>query len=58
MRIFHCDNPDLMQLLIDNGFIIICNENMQKVIEDDDAQLIYDFVRDNAPAAINDFCIE
>lgn len=58
MKIFNCDNDELMMLLIDNGFIIMCDENMNKTIDDYDAALIDEFVRLNAPAAISDYSIE
>lgn len=58
MKIFNCDNDELMMLLIDNGFIIMCDENMNKTIDDYDAAHIDEFVRLNAPAAISDYSIE
>lgn len=58
MKKLNCDNYELLQLLIDNGFIIICDENMDKIIDDNDAAYIDEFVQNNAPAAINDYGIE
>lgn len=57
MKTFQCDNGDLIQLLIDNGFIIMCDENMNMTIDDYDATHIDDFVREHAPAAIGDYSI-
>lgn len=58
MKKLNCDNYELLQLLIDNGFAIVCDENMDKIIDDNDADHIDEFVRSNAPAAINDYGIE
>lgn len=58
MKKLNCDNYELLQLLIDNGFAIVCDENMDKIIDDNDAAHIDEFVRNNAPAAINDYGIE
>ena len=58
MKKFNCDNAELMLLLIDNGFIIMFDDNMNKTIDDYDAAHIDEFVHLNAPAAISDYSIE
>lgn len=58
MRKFHSDNEMLMQTLIDNGINLTCNEDMEIIISDEDAERIMDMVPALCPAAMGDYSIE
>lgn len=58
MRKFHSDNEMLMQTLIDKGIELTCNENMEIIISDEDADRIMDMVPALCPAAMGDYSIE
>lgn len=58
MRKFHSDNEMLMQTLIDNGINLTCNENMEVIISDEDAERIENMVPSLCPAAMGDYSID
>lgn len=58
MRKFHSDNEVLMQTLIDKGINLTCNENMEIIISDEDAERIDNMVPTLCPAAMGDYSIE
>ena len=58
MKTYFSDNDALTELLIDNGIELTCNENMEVLISDEDADRIEEIVKELAPAAIGDYCIE
>lgn len=58
MKTFYTDNAALAELLENHGISLICDENMQIVISDEDAARIPGIVAEFAPAAIDDYTIE
>ena len=52
------NNSELLEVLIENGINITCNEQMQMVVSDDDAKKIESIVNEIAPAATYDYTIE
>lgn len=52
------DNQELLELLISKGIEITCDENMNMVIADEDAERIDSIVQEFAPAALGDYSIE
>jgi len=58
MKTFYTDNEALSELLTEHGIELVCNEDMQIVITDEDAERIPAIVAEFAPAAIDDYTIE
>lgn len=52
------NNPALADLLADNGINLICNENMEIVITEEDAERIPNIIEELALYAKEDFGIE
>ena len=40
MKTLYCENSELLEILENNGIEMICNENMEIVISDEDAMRI------------------
>ena len=51
------DNAELLEVLEANGINIICNDNMEMMITDEDAIRIDAIVEEKAPAAFADYVI-
>lgn len=51
-------NQELLEVLEGQGISITCNEDMEMVISDEDAELIPGIVDEYAPAASMDYVIE
>lgn len=51
-------NQELLEVLEEQGISITCNEDMEMVISDEDAELIPGIVDEYAPAALMDYVIE
>lgn len=58
MKILYCNNRKLLEILENNGINMICNENMQIEISDEDSEKIDSIVNELAPAAFGDYVIE
>ena len=58
MKRITTNNSELLEVLAENGIEIVCNENMEMVVSDEDADKIQDIVRIYAPAASDDYVIE
>jgi hypothetical protein len=58
MKILYCNNRELLEILENNGINMICNENMQIEISDEDSEKIDSIVNELAPAASGDYTIE
>lgn len=58
MKTLYCKNSELLEILENNGIEMICNENMQIEISDEDAEKIDSIVNELAPAASGDYAIE
>ena len=58
MKTLYCNNRELLEILENNGINMICNENMQIEISDEDAEKIDSIVNEFAPAASGDYAIE
>ena len=58
MKTFYTSNSDLMELLTENGFNLICDEQMRVIISNKDAEKIPAFVEEFAPSARMDYTIE
>ena len=58
MKTLYCNNRELLEILENNGINMICNENMQIEISDEDAEKIDSIVNELAPAASGDYAIE
>ena len=52
------NNPTLLDILSENGIILICNTNMDIVISDEDAKKLDGIVKECALAASFDYTIE
>ena len=52
------DNQELLEVLIENGINITCDENMNMVLTDEDAERLDSVVEEFAPAAACDYVIE
>lgn len=58
MKKIQTSNKELLEILSDNGIEMICNEDMEIVISDEDAVRIEELVNKVAPAAYCDYIIE
>lgn len=58
MKTISTSNSELLEILEANGVNIICNEDMQMTISDEDAARIPAIVDELAPAAAYDYTIE
>lgn len=58
MKNFETNNSELLEVLVNNGIDIICNENMEMMVSEEDADRIPAIVNELAPAAINDYVID
>ena len=58
MKILYCNNRELLEILENNGINMICNENMQIEISDEDSEKIDSIIHELAPAASGDYEIE
>lgn len=58
MKKYYSSNEELNEILVNNGIVLNCNEDMEIVISDEDAARIPEIVREQAWAAINDYSIE
>ena len=58
MKRITTNNSELLEVLVENGIEIVCNENMEMVVSDEDADKIQDIVSIYAPAASDDYVIE
>lgn len=58
MKTITTSNQELLEVLEKQGISITCNEDMQMVISDEDAELIPSVVEQYAPAASMDYVIE
>ena len=58
MKTLYCKNSELLEILGNNGIEMICNENMQIEMSDEDAEKIDSIVNELAPAASGDYATE
>lgn len=58
MKTLYCTNSELLDILVANGINLVCNENMQIVVSEEDANKIETIVEELAPAALQDYVIE
>ena len=58
MKTLYCKNSELLEILENNGIEMICNENMQIEISDEDAEKIDSIVYELAPAESVYYAIE
>ena len=58
MKRITTNNSELLEVLVSNGIKIVCNENMEMVISDEDADKVQGIVSIYAPAASDDYVIE
>lgn len=58
MKTIVTSNQELLEVLEEQGISITCNEDMQMVVSDEDAELIPGVVEQYAPAASMDYVIE
>ena len=57
MKRIETSNRELLQVLTDNGISIICNNDMQMIVSDEDASKIDNIVSRLAPAATYDYVL-
>ncbi len=57
MKKINTDNQELLEILAEKGIEIICDENMEMILTDEDAEKIEDIVEEFAPAARDDYFI-
>lgn len=58
MKTIFTSNQELLEVLIENGINITCDENMNMVLTDEDAERLESVVEGFAPAATCDYVIE
>lgn len=58
MKILFTSNSELLEVLQNHGISMVCNEDMQIIISDEDAERIDGIVKDFAPAALMDYSLE
>ena len=58
MKKIYTDNQELLEVLAEKGIEIICDENMEMILTDEDAGKVKDIVNEFAPAARDDYFIE
>lgn len=58
MKILFTSNSKLLEVLQNQGINMVCNEDMQIEISDEDAERIDSIVMELAPAASGDYAIE
>ena len=58
MRILWIASHELMEILVEKGINITVTDNMVMVVSDLDAARIAEIVKEYAPAAANDYCLE
>lgn len=58
MKKYYSSNEELNEILVNNGIELTCNDDMEIIISDEDAERIPAIVREQAEAAINDYSIE
>ena len=51
-------NNELLEVLVDNGINIICDDQVRMTISDEDAERLDKVVEEFAPAALCDYTIE
>ena len=51
-------NNELLEVLVENGINIICDDQMRMTISDEDAERLDKVVEEFAPAAFCDYTIE
>ena len=54
---FYTDNPELLEILNEQGISIVCTEDMTMEISEEDAERIESIILEYAPAAIHDYVI-
>lgn len=57
MKKIETSNESLLEVLAENGIEIICNDNMDMVLSDEDAEKVHGIVWIFAPAAKDDYAI-
>lgn len=55
MKTIWINNDALKEVLVENGIELICNENMQIQVSEEDAERIQTIVEEFAPAASEDY---
>ena len=58
MRKFYSDNKMLIETLVSKGINITCNDNMEMLISDEDAERVDNMVPVLCPAAMGDYRID
>ena len=58
MKTIWINNDALKEVLVENGIELICNENMQIQVSEEDAERIPTIVEEYAPAACDDYGFE
>lgn len=58
MKRFYTENQALMELLSEQGVSLVCDERMEIVVTDEDAERIRSIVAEFAPAAEGDYYFE
>lgn len=58
MKILYCNNSELLEIFESNNIEMICNEDMQIEISDEDAGRIGAIIDKFSPAASGDYSIE
>ena len=58
MKTLHTDNKALLELLSEQGVSLVCDERMEIIVTDEDAERIPSIVAELAPAASGDYSIE
>lgn len=51
-------NNELLEVLVDNGIGIICDDQMRMTISDEDAERLDEVLEEFAPAAAWDYTVE
>ena len=58
MKKYWSNNAELTEILVNAGFQLTCNEDMDIIVSDEDAKQIDLYVSEQAPSAIGDYGFE
>ena len=52
------DNTELLEVLVENGINIVCDDQMRMTLSDEDAERLDKMIEEFAPAAACDYTVE
>ena len=52
------NNTELLEVLVENGINIVCDDQMRMILSDEDAERLDKMIEEFAPAAACDYTVE